>query len=92
MIDDARSTTGEGRLGREIPTQSGYGTWGMQTWPLELEVTPQGRIVQLGASGWYVVLIEVLDGTYRIPGPLLHSILKDICMFGVRLPTFRSNW
>ena len=30
----------------------------MQTWPLELEVTPGGRIVQLGAAGWYVVLLE----------------------------------
>lgn len=32
----------------------------MQTWPLELEVTPGGRIVQLGAGGWYVVLLEYL--------------------------------
>lgn len=51
---------GEGRLGRELPKQSGFATWGMQTWPLELEVTPGGRIVQLGAAGWYVVLLECL--------------------------------
>ena len=50
------SDSGEGRLGRETPTQSGTATWGMQTWPLELDVTPGGRIVQLGAGGWCVVL------------------------------------
>lgn len=28
---------------------------------------------------------QVLDNAYLIPGPLLHSILRDTCMSGVRL-------
>jgi hypothetical protein len=86
MTSYAPSDTSEGRLGKDIPRRPGHAISGMQTWPLKLEVTPGGRIVQLGAGGWCVVLLasRVLDRTYMIPGPLLHSIPRDICMFGVR--------